>query len=169
MSTAVAELRQFVTFLGTLWGALAGVSMFFPLANTFVGAIPVGLWDQYAPEGGLIYISPEIVAATASLGASFMTLWLFSHRYEFLQDIERATVRRRAGVSFVLGILALLVYLVANFAIYEGFYWEVLGLTMDEPVRIVGDIVLLTTYSGFFVLMTRAFVLLGMLEYYVSG
>ena len=166
MSTAVGEFRRFVTFLGTFWGVLTGTAMLFPLANTFVGAIPVGRWSPARPRGGLVYIPPEIVTATATLGALFATLWLFNHRHEFVAGVERTAVRRRALVSFSVGVGALLLYLVTNVLVFEGFYGRVLGWTVNNPLRIGGDLVLLVTYAGFFVLLTRAFVLLGMLEYY---
>jgi hypothetical protein len=166
MSTAVGELRRFVTFLGTFWGVLAGTAMLFPLANTFVGAIPIGKWDRYRPQGGLVYIPPEIVAATATLGACFTILWLFNHRHEFRAGIDRSVVRRRALVSFGVAVGALALYLVVTVLIFEGLYWRVLQWTGDNPLRIGGDLVLLLSYVGFFVLTTRAFVLLGMLEYY---
>ncbi|MDP2766416.1 MAG: hypothetical protein Q8O41_03045, partial [Candidatus Methanoperedens sp.] len=35
-----------------------------------------------------------------------------------------------------------------------------------DPRRLIGDVILLLSYSTFFTLMTRAFMLLGMIEYY---
>jgi hypothetical protein len=46
-------------FLGSLWGLLAGISVFFPLSNTLLGVIPMkaygadGVFDQLSPA--LIY------------------------------------------------------------------------------------------------------------------
>ena len=166
MSTAVGEFRRFVTSLGTFWGVLTGTAMLFPLANTFVGAVPVGLWDQYTPRGGLVYISPEILAATATLGASFTTLWLFSHRDEFAADLDRGAVRRRALVS---SASAYVRSWCTSSRASRSSRGTVLGGTMDNPHRIAGDVVPLLSYGGFFVLTTRTFVLLGVLEYYQTG
>jgi hypothetical protein len=42
----------------------------------------------------------------------------------------------------------------------------VLGWESDDLQRVLGDIVLLVAYSAFFGFMTRAFMLIGMLEYF---
>jgi hypothetical protein len=78
----------------------------------------------------------------------------------------RHPIQKTAGLSFLAGLIALIIYLTVQFAVANDFYWNVLGLESDNFWRVLGDIVLLLAYSAFFVLMTRAFMLLGMLEYF---
>ncbi len=54
---AIEELKQFVEFLQNLWATLAGVSVLFPLSNTFAQIIPLGKWT----DGGFAYLSPTDV------------------------------------------------------------------------------------------------------------
>ena len=38
--TFLQELRDFLQFLGSLWGVLAAAAVLFPLSNTFFAVIP---------------------------------------------------------------------------------------------------------------------------------
>jgi len=87
----------------------------------------------------------------------------FSNRHEFEALKERRLIQRQAWLSFAIGLLSLILYLVLNFGIYDLFYepWEIW-----DARRLIGDIMLLLSYSAFFALMTRAFMLLGMIEFF---
>jgi hypothetical protein len=52
------------------------------------------------------------------------------------------------------------------FSVANDFYYDVLKWESDDLRRALGDIILLIVYSVFFALMTQAFMLLGMLEYF---
>jgi hypothetical protein len=80
------ELKEFFGFLRRLWAILAGVSVLFPLSNVFVKVIPLAKWDQ----GGLAYLSPELVTAVSTLTCLFVILRTFARRQEFA---------RRAGMG----------------------------------------------------------------------
>ncbi len=69
-------------------------------------------------------------------------------------------------MAFVLGLVALAAYLTLHAAIQDDFYFRVLGWYSDDLRRGFGDLVLLLAYSLFFALLTRAFMLLGLLEYF---
>jgi hypothetical protein len=156
------ELKEFLGFLRKLWALLAGVSVLFPLSNVFVKVIPLAKWDQ----GGLVYLSPELVTAVSTLACLFVILRTFARRHELAADGTRRSFQRRATLSFATGLLAIVIYLVAHYAIANDFYYDVLGWESDDLQRVLGDIVLLVAYSAFFGLMTRAFMLVGMLEYF---
>ena len=38
----IKTLREFIAFLQSLWGILAGISVFFPLSNALTKTIPLG-------------------------------------------------------------------------------------------------------------------------------
>jgi len=67
--------------------------------------------------------------------------------------------------SFALGAVALMVYLAGHYTISHDFYFRIFNWESDDLRRIVGDVVLIIAYGGFFVFMTRAFLALGLREY----
>lgn len=154
------EFKDFLQFLQNLWTILAGISVLFPLSNALAKIIPLAQW----PEGGLAYFSPQLLSIVSSLACLFLLLWLFGHRYQFKR--RRFQTRKKAGLSFAIGLIALIIYLTVYFSIANDFYYEILKWESDDLRRVLGDIVLLIAYSAFFVLITQAFMLLGMLEYF---
>ncbi len=156
------EFSQFLAFLRNLWSALAGVSILFPLSNVFAQLIPVAQWS----EGGFVRLAPPLVTAVATVASLFVLLWTYGHRDRLAQRGARWRARRHAGAAFGLGLVALGAYLALQFAVKEDFYFRVLGWHSDDLRRLLGDLVLLLAYSLFFALLTRAFVLLGMIEYF---
>ena len=153
------EFKDFLLFLQNLWTALAGISVLFPLSNALAKISPLAQW----PEGGLTYFPPPLLSIVSSLSCLFLLLWLFGHRYQLGR--RKAQTQKKAGLSFAVGLIALIVYLTLYLAIANDFYFDVLNWESDDLRRVLGDIVLLLAYSAFFVLMTQAFMLLGMLAY----
>lgn len=82
--------------------------------------------------------------------------------------MEMHTIRRKAIFSFAFGFLALFIYLMGYYLVMEDFYETVFGGESVEAILcyVLSDIVLLFSYSAFFGLMTRAFMLLGMIEFF---
>ena len=158
---AVRELREFVEFLQHLWAILAGVSVLFPLSNSFVRIIPVAQWR----EGGFVYLSPALVSGCATLVCLFIVLWTFGQRSEMREFRAWSSLPTKAVRSFALGATALTVYLAGHYAISHDFYFSVLGWQSDDLRRMAGDIVLAVAYVGFFGYVTRAFLALGLREY----
>lgn len=157
------EFKEFLQFLQSLWTLLAGISVLFPLfplSDVLAKVIPLARW----PEGGLAYFSPQLLSIVSSLACLFLLLWMFGHRYQL--ERRRIKTQKKAGFSFAVGLIALIIYLTVYFAIANDFYYDVLKWESDDLRRVLGDIVLLIAYSAFFVLMTQAFMLLGMLEYF---
>ncbi len=158
---AIGEFKQFVDFLQNLWAALAGVSVLFPLSNTLTQVIPLAQW----PDGGFGYLSPPGMTGVTTLASLFVVLWVFGKREKFLDRKASDALPIQAVRSFVLGIVALLTYLAGYALIANDFYFSVLGWESNDMRRILGDLVLLSAYAGFFVLVTRAFLLLGLREF----
>ena len=141
------------------------MSILFPLSNVFAQLIPVAQWS----EGGFVRLAPPLVTAVATVAtvaSLFVLLWTYGHRDRLAQHGARRRARRQAGAAFGLGLVALGAYLALQFAVKEDFYFRVLGWHSDDLRRLLGDLVLLLAYSLFFALLTRAFVLLGMIEYF---
>jgi len=160
-SQYLAELKEFLTFLRKLWALLAGVSVLFPLSNALVRVIPLAQWDQ----GGLAYLSPRLVTVLSTLACLFVVLRTFATRRELGAQLTGRTFQKRATRRFVLGLVAVGIYLAGYYAIAGGLYYDVLGWESDDLRRIVGDFVLLIAYTGFFGFMTSAFMLIGLSEY----
>lgn len=161
------EIRSFLTFLQGLWGILAGLSVFFPLSDRLVRALPVrSIHDD--PAGGWYYIEPGVIQVTTTLVAAFVVLWTFGQRASLVDPDAAAPVPRRAWRSLVLGILCLLLYLGLHTTLYELAYAP-LGIDHGHPGAFLGDAALFVTYVGFFALLTRAFTLLGIAEYCARG
>lgn len=158
----IKELKEFIGFLQNLWAILAGISVLFPFSNVFAQIIPLAQWG----EGGFAYLSPPLVTAISTVACVFVILWTFGRRQQFTRARKRKSIQKQAGISFALGVAALVVYLTGHYAVAHDFYWNVLQWESDDFRRMLGDIVLLLAYSVFFVLVTKAFLLLGMMEYF---
>lgn len=160
------EFRAFLGFLRNLWGILSGVSLFFPLSNVLFKVMPMRS-TQDDPSGGWSYISPGLVTSLTTMITLFILLWTFGQRRIFSNPAEMDSISRRAWVALTIGLLSLIIYLGLHTTIYELVY-RPLGVTHGDPGAFVGDVFLLLSYAGFFALVTRAFVLLGMKEYLID-
>ena len=165
MAQTTKELREFLAFLQELWTLLAGVSVLFPLSNTLIDAVPMGTW----PDGGFVYLSPVLVSACATIGCLFLVLWTFGTRDRWRSAGGPAALARAAIRSLAAGGLALAVYLVGVTVVQGDFYFTVLGWPSDALQRVAGDLLLAGLYGAVFVLITRAFLLLGLREYLRPG
>lgn len=162
---ALGEFRDFLGFLQNLWGILAGVSVFFPLSNTLMKILPIGnIYDEPPGSGAFQHLSPELITSVATLVTLFVVLSAFGRRRRY-RSLGARAVRRRAWASFAAGLACLVAYLVANYGIYELVYGP-LEIWGGDPRRLLGDVFLLLAYCAFFALVTRAFMLLGMIEFY---
>lgn len=159
--SSLKELRDFLRFYKNLWTILAGVSVFFPFSNLLMKVIPLSSWDG----GGWVYLPPRLVTVIVTVACLFIILLTFVQRKQYEAQKLRRLAQKKSILSSCIGFLALFIYLTVYYSITEGFYWDVLGWGSADARRILGDIVLLLTYSAFFVLVTRAFMLLGLLEY----
>lgn len=161
-ATFIKELKDFIAFLQNLWGVLAGISVLFPLSDAFFKIIPL---ESFEEDGFLVFFPRELFTAVATLVSLFLILRTFGQRGKFKSLEERPGIGRGASLSFVVGLSALVVYLVLYFFLSNSAY-DVLGWEGGDSVRLVGEVILLLFYSGLFALVTRAFVLLGMVEFF---
>lgn len=162
----LSEFTDFMKFLQTLWGVLAGISVLFPLSNVLLKVIPTGnIYDD--PPGGLSYLTPALITTLATVATLFVVLVTFRQRRDLRTRSQRDAFQRQAWIAFGGGFLALLLYFIVYFGIYPAFYAP-LQIWGGDPLRLIGDFLLLVFYGGFFALVTRAFMLLGMLEYFVK-
>ena len=151
------ELREFLSFLRSLWGLLASISVLFPLSNLLFTVIPV--------EGGgnpFQNLSPRIVTAVTMLTCVFLTFAAFGRRGKFATPERRGRYATTARASFAGALATLAVYLLASDALYRELVTE-----GGETGTAVYDGVFAALYVATFALITRAFLVLAMLEYFV--
>jgi hypothetical protein len=157
------ELKGFVAFLGNLWGVLAGLSVFFPISNVLVKVIPLG---RYGDDGGVYdHLSPELVTAVATLVALFLILSTFARRDAFKAPQASPRIERQAWLSFTAGVFALVAYLVIH-TVYAQYAWSAWGWGSGDPRKLFAEVPLLAAYCAWFALITRAFLLLAMREFF---
>ena len=149
------ELTAFVEFLQGLWGILAGISVFFPLSNVFFAVIPM---HSLAQDGAFHLIPTGLVTALATLLTLFVLLSTFTHR-KALTDVNR-----KAWTSLVAGVLVLIGYLILHEVKMNIF--DIWGVESGHPFHLAFEIPMMLLYAMFFALTSRAFVLLGLLEFY---
>lgn len=162
--TATGEIQQFTRFLQSLWAILAGISALFPLSNVLAKVIPLA----QLPEGGFAYFNATLVTALSTVTCLFMILWTFGRRQQFANAARRRLIRRESALSVVAAAVGLIVYLIGHYAVIRDFYYIVFNWSSTDMRLVFGDLLLLIAYCAFFAFMTRAFMLLGMLEYYGS-
>lgn len=160
----LGEFSDFLKFLQTLWGILAGISIFFPLSNVLLKLIPMGnLYDDN--PGGLTHLTPALITTLATVATLFVILVTFGQRRALRTKSQREIVQRQAWIAFGGAFLALVLYYGVYFGIYEAVYAP-LQIGGSHPLALIGDFLLLVAFGAFFALLTRAFMLLGMLEYF---
>ncbi len=160
----IDQFTDFFKFLQTLWGILAGISVLFPLSNVLLKIIPMGnIYDD--PPGGLAYLDPGLITTLSTVATLFVILVTFRQRDSLRTRKQQSTIQQQAWIAFGVGLLGLLLYLVVYFGIYTAFY-DPFNIMGGDPRRLIGDFLLLVFYGTFFAMITRAFVLLGMLEFF---
>lgn len=102
------ELREFLAFLHSLWGLLAGISILFPLSNVLFTTIPLELHGE-----PLFDLSPGAVTAATMVTCVFLTFATFGRRDTFREPARRDHYHTVATVSFAGALGALFVYLTA--------------------------------------------------------
>ena len=158
----IEELKAFLLFLKDLWGLLAGISVFFPLSNILLRTIPLG---AYGDDGVFDQLPPALLTTLATVVTLFVILSTFANRRRFQDPKKRQGTLRAAWLSFGIGIVSLLTYLVIHQA-YREYAWDPWGWGSGDPRKLFAEIPLLITYVMFFSLLTRAFTLLGMMEFF---
>jgi hypothetical protein len=162
----IEELTEFLTFLRNLWGILAGISVFFPLSNILLNVIPLGAYGTN--DGVFDQLAPNLISTVTTVSTLFVVLVTFTGRHQFQDTRKRRAMLLKAWFSFGTGLFSLLAYLVLHQA-YREYAWIPWGWGSGDPRKLLAEIPLLITYVLFFSLLTRAFMLLGMVEYFGKG
>lgn len=155
------EFREFTTFISTLWGILAGISVFFPLSSVVLKVIPL---KAYEADGVFEHLLPPLITTVATVVTLFVILSTFGRRDQF-RGTGRSKARRQAWLSMGIGMAALMAYISVH-QVYAQYGYAYFGLGSGDPRKLFFEIPLLLAYTVFFSLLTRAFMLLGMAEFY---
>jgi hypothetical protein len=150
------ELRDFLAFLRSLWGLLAAISVFFPMSNVLATVIPID-------DGGNPFqnISPATVTTLTTLSCIFITFATFGRRGQFADPTRRRRYGWAARLSFAAAMITLAVYTLTNNDLYAQL------ISNENPPKIaLYDGIFAALYIASFVLITRAFLVLAMLEYF---
>lgn len=155
------ELREFLDFLRSLWGLLAGISLFFPLSNVVIGVIPI-------EDGGNPFqnLSPAVVVTLSTLTCIFVTFATFGRRSQFADPVRRRRYAASARLSFVAALVLLAIYLLEYHDLYKQLITNTDG---SESGIAIYDGLFAALYIGAFALITRAFLVLAMLEYFAAA
>lgn len=154
-------MKRFTAFLHSLWGILAGISVFFPLSNSLIKkGVPLAKWDE---SGGFAILPVELVTAITTLAAIFVVFWTYGQRDMFRSGSHRPRVS--ATRSFIVGVASLVLY-VAGYCLMQRDFHTVLGWDSEDVRRLLFDLILLVLYAASFCLITRAFTLLAGVEYF---
>lgn len=154
------ELREFLQFLRSLWGILAGISILFPLSNAFFAVIPLA-----GGQRPLQNLSPNVVTVVTMVTCIFLTFATFGRRDRFTDAARRGRYAWSARACFAGALAALAIYVLAPNGLYP-------TLITNDPDTELG----IATYDGLFgglyvltfALLTQAFLILAMLEYFAD-
>lgn len=157
--TFTGSIGELLNFLGNLWGVLGGISVFFPLSNKLLPTIPL------SPDV-IFSISPNLITTVASIFTVFVILDTFIKRFDLLNVPNGPDLFRVAAWRWLwLGASMLAIYLVFYLSKAD-IMWGYFHLPSDHALLTVYDIFLMVLYSGFFASLTKAFMLMGMIEFY---
>lgn len=148
------ELRDFLAFLSSLWGLLAGISVLFPLSNVLVSIIPIDGGGQPFQD-----LDPAIVTTLTTLTCIFITFATFGRRNQFTDPERRRRYSWAARLSFGAALVALAFYTLTYHDLYK-------DLVTHDGQNSLYDGLYAALYLVSFVLITRAFLVLAMLEYF---
>ncbi|THV24257.1 hypothetical protein [Glycomyces paridis] len=160
--TYLAELREFLGFLRSLWGLLAGVSVLFPLSNLLAEVVPI---DQDGRP--FTQLDPATLTAITMVTCIFITFATFHRRDEFTDDTVRRAQARKSRIAFTVALAAGAAYLFCRTFAYDNIIE--LDTTPDYAdfmwKSAIYEGVFAVLYVAFFALLTWAFLLLALLEY----
>jgi len=146
------DFPSFVKYMTSLWGALGGIVVVFPLADVLFNVIPLPV-DAYEKSTATVAIP------LTSLVSAFTLLYTFVQR-----DHPRSVTARRAGVYFTLGLASLLLFLLLEHFEYalRNAWFPSLDSTDDYVLMLAG---IVPFYLAFFACVTRAFAILALIEF----
>ena len=155
--------------LKSLWAILATTSVLFPFASRFRDLIPIKRIEHFPGDESLpfYYFPPPLIPLVATLFCAFIILVIFNQRGNY-RDLKRRPILMRKSTLYLLwGLFGLLMYFgLRNIDVGDFMYKIGLGEPIKNIVKFVVDIMMLCSYSLFFGMITRAFMLQGIITYY---
>ena len=164
MASQANDLKDFLESVKSLWAILATTSVLFPFASKFRDLIPTKPIDPSFP---FYYLPPLLIPMVATLFCAFIILVIFNQRGNY-RDLKRRPILMRKSTLYLLwGLFGLLMYFgLRNIDVGDFMYKIGLGEPIKNIVKFVVDIMMLCSYSLFFGMITRAFMLQGIITYY---
>lgn len=168
MESQTNDLKDFLGFVKNLWAILATTSVLFPFASKFFDLIPIEPIDG-DPSFPFYYLPPSLIPMVAALLCAFIVLVVFNQRDYFSDPKRRPMLMRASMLYFILGILGLLTYfglrnLDVGSVMYEIGFGQLINI--KRIIKFIVDIMMLCCYSLFFGMITRTFMLQGIITYY---
>lgn len=145
------DLRSFIRYISSLWGALGGIAAVFPLADVLFKVIPLPV-DAYEKS------TAPLAIPIASLVA------LFTLFYTFVQRDAQSATARRSVMFLMLGMISLGVFFLLGHFEYSlrAQLFPSLDSTDDYVLLLVGVV---PFYVAFFGCVTRAFAIMALMEF----
>jgi hypothetical protein len=168
------ELKAFLEFTATLWGVLAGITVFFPLSNDFFGVIPLEINDPSENKRGAFeHLTTQQVTVITTLSLIIVIYVVFGRRRQLTTKKAFQRIRRHAIISFLIAAVVFVCYMSLYLGIADfGLFYELerrYGNFFDfysEELLLITDFILLILYASLFAFITRGFLLLAMADYF---
>ena len=147
---------EFLAFLKTQWGGLAGLSLLFPASNLLLSALRTEVLSQATQDA----VNGRLLTAFATVASLFGLLSATMGVHRLLRDVDetqdgpRAEAVSYAGLNFLLSVVAAIAYVSCYLKI---------DLQQDtkSPLAILCGVL----FVAIFYFMTSAFSLLGLISY----
>jgi hypothetical protein len=150
------DIKAFITYITGIWGLLAGITALFPLADVLLNVIPLPV-DPYEKS------TAPIAIPITTMVSVFILFYSFVQR-----DKINVIMTKRAMLFFTLGLISLIVFFLLKQFQYDLRTWlfPKLDSTADYTLMLVG---IVPFYVAFFSFITRAFVILAIIEFKQKG
>ena len=156
----LSDIKHFGSFIRSLWGIIATLSILFPYANKLIGALPFPKEEMAGPS-----------TAIASIGSAFIFLLVYRGRQSIqsFDDPEKRLSKfwgyRRlpfgSSRSAILASISFLFFIVFTLDYLNRVWTGSLGPPFHYPTLVNGVL----EYSGIFIAATFAFSVLATAEY----
>ncbi len=146
------NLKDFINYITSVWGLLAGLTAVFPTADVILKVIPLPV-DAYEKS------TASIAIPITTLVALYIVFYSFVRR-----DRITPKLSRQASLFFILGLIWLIVFFLLDHFEYPLRTRLFPGLDSgdDYVLMLVGIVPFYVMFFGF---VTRGFTILALIEY----
>ncbi len=146
------DLKDFITYITSVWGLLAGLTAVFPTADVILKVIPLPV-DAYEKS------TAPIAIPITTLVALYIVFYSFVRR-----DRVTPKVSWQASLFFILGLVSLIVFFLLDHFEYplRVRLFPSLDSSDDYVLMLVGIVPFYVMFFGF---VTRAFTILALIEF----